>query len=97
MTPAMPQILYEIITMIASFIRLVGMAAVGVGMGYLALELLHKSQDWRFHMAFFLGLAGLLIAMVVFLAPGALGGFGIGFGVAIFIWGLPKKKKEKED
>jgi hypothetical protein len=46
MTPAMPQILYEIIDMIASFIRLVGMAAVGVGIGYLALDLLHKSQDW---------------------------------------------------
>jgi len=44
----------------------------------------------------FLGLAGLVIAMAVFLAPGALGAFGIGLGVAIFIWGMPKKKKEEE-
>jgi hypothetical protein len=52
-------------------------------------------------MAFFLGLAGLVIAMVVYLAAGALGAFGIGLGVAILIWGMPKKtmeqKEEKEE
>ena len=97
MSPAMPQIVFDIINLIASFIRLIGMAALGVGIGYLAIEMLHKTQDWRFQMAFFLGLAGLLIAMVMFLAPGALGGFGIGLGVAIFIWGIPKKKKEDQE
>ena len=96
MTPAIPQILYDIINMFASFIRLVGMAALGVGIGYLAVDLLHKAQDWPTQAIVFLGLVGLVIAMVVFLAWGALGGFGIGLGAAIFIWGTPKKKKEKE-
>ena len=44
-----------------------------------------------------LGLAGLVIAMVVFLAPGALGAFGLGFGAAIFIWAMPRKKKEEPE
>jgi hypothetical protein len=93
----MPSIVYEIINLLASILRLLGMAALGVGIGWLALDLLRKSQAWPLQMAFFLGLAGLVIAMVVFLAPGALGGFGIGIAVAIFVWGMPKKKKADEE
>ncbi len=78
-----------------AFIRLLGVAALGVGIGYLAVDLLRKAQGWPMQAVAFLGLAGLVIAMVVFLAPGALGAFGIGLGVAIFIWGMPKKKKEE--
>jgi hypothetical protein len=44
------------------------------------------------------GLAGLLIAMAVFTTGGALGAVAAGIGVAVLIWGLPKKaKEEKED
>ncbi len=92
----MPQIIFVIITIIASLIRLLGMAALGVAIGYLVVELLHKAQTWPMQVAIFLGLAGLVIALVVFLAPGALGGFGLGFGAAILIWAMPKKKKEEE-
>ena len=93
----MPQIVIDIINLIAALIRLLGMAAVGVGIGYLAVDMLHKVQTWPMQVAFFLSLAGLVIAMVVFLAPGALGGFGLGFGAAIFIWGMPRKKKEDQE
>jgi len=93
----MPDIVYEIIDVLASILRLVGMAAFGVGIGYLAVDLLRKSQAWPLQMAVFLGLAGLMIAMVVFLSWGALGAFGIGVAVAIFVWGMPKKKKEGEE
>ena len=93
----MPGIVYDIVNMFAAFIRMVGMAALGVGLGYLAVDLLRKVEGWPMQAIGFLGLAGLVIAMVVFLAPGALGGFAIGLGVAIFIWGIPKKKKEKEE
>jgi predicted permease len=97
MSTALPQVLYEIIDMIASFIRLLGMAALGVGLGYLAVDLLRKVESWPMQAVGFLGLAGLVIAMVVFLSPGALGAFGIGVGVAIFVWGIPKKKKEDQE
>jgi NhaP-type Na+/H+ or K+/H+ antiporter len=92
----MPQIVFDIINVIASLIRLLGVAALGVTIGYLAVDMFHKAQTWPMQVAVFLGLVGLVIAMVVFLAPGALGGFGLGFGAAIFIWAMPKKKKEEE-
>jgi membrane protein DedA with SNARE-associated domain len=93
----MPQIVFDIINLIAALIRLLGVAALGVAVGYVAVDMLHKAQTWPLQAAFFLGLAGLVIAMVVFLAPGALGGFGLGFAAAIFIWGMPRKKKEEQE
>ena len=92
----MPSVVYDIVDLLAALIRLLGMAVLGVGLGYLVVDLLHQTQDWHLQMAFFLGLAGLVIAMVVYLAPGALGGFAIGMGVAIFIWGMPNKQKEEQ-
>jgi len=93
----MPKIIFEIINLVAEFIRLLGMAALGVAIGYLAVDMLHKAQTWPLQMAFFLGLTGLVIAMVAFLTAGALGGFGLGFAAAIFIWGMPRKKKEEQE
>ena len=97
MSTALPQVLYEIIDIIASLIRLLGLAAVGVGFGYLAVDMLRKVEGWPMQAVGFLGLAGVVIAMVVFLSPGALGAFGIGLGVAIFLWGMPKKQKENQE
>jgi NhaP-type Na+/H+ or K+/H+ antiporter len=93
----MPAIVFDILNILASFVRLLGAAALGVGIGYLVLDLLRKAEGWPMQAVIFLGLIGLVIALVVFLAPAALGAFGIGFGAAIFIWGMPKKKKEAEE
>ena len=93
----MPAIVFDIINIIASLLRLLGAAALGVGIGYLFVDLYHKAQEWLMQAVLFLGLAGLVIAMAVFLAPGALGAFGLGFGAAIFLWAMPKKKKEEEE
>ncbi len=93
----MPNIVYQIVDLIASLIRFIGMTAFGLGIGWVVLDLLKKTQAWQVQIAVFLGLIGLVIAMASFL-PGALGGFAIGVAVAIFTWGLPKKKKnEGED
>ena len=93
----MPTIVFDIINLIGSLLRLLGVAALGIGIGYLVVDLYHKAQEWLMQAVLFLGLAGLVIAMAVFLAPGALGAFGLGFGAAIFMWGMPKKKKEEEE
>jgi hypothetical protein len=91
----MPPIVYEIIDLLASLIRFLGFAVFGLGIGYLAVDLLRKAS-WPLQMAVFLGLSGLAIALTVFTAVGALGAFVLGAGVAVLIWGLPKKPKEEE-
>ena len=97
MSTVIPQVIYEIINMIASLIRLLGMGVFGLAIGWLAVDLLHKAQTWPLQAVIFLGLAGLTIALVVFLAGGALGAFVIGVAVAIFLWGMPKKKKNEDE
>jgi hypothetical protein len=66
-------------------------------LGWMVLDLLKKLQIWQAQVAIFFGLLGLVIAMVVFSGWGAQGMFFIGFGVAIFLWGLPKKEKKEEE
>jgi Kef-type K+ transport system membrane component KefB len=92
----MPDIVYEIINLLASLVRFLGMVLLGVGLGWLALDLLRKSQAWQLQIAVYLGLVGLVVALANFTAWGALGAFCAGVGVAILIWGLPKKEKVKE-
>ena len=93
----MPTIVFDILNILGSGLRLIGMAAFGAAFGWLALDLLRKAQGWPMQAVVFLGLAGLTIAMAVFLGWGALGAYGIGLAVAIFIWGMPKKKEESEE
>lgn len=92
----MPSIVYDIIDLLASLLRFLGLAVFGLGFGWLALDLLKKSTLWQVQVAVFLGLAGVLIAMAVYTAWGALGAVAAGIGVAIIIWGLPKKPKEEK-
>jgi len=93
----MPSLVYEIIILLGQLLRLLGMAILGLGIGWLALDLFKKIQIWQGQVAIFLGLAGLIIAVTVFTSAGALGAFAIGVGVAIFLWGMPKKEKKEEE
>jgi hypothetical protein len=95
----MPPLVYEILDLLGALIRLLGMAVFGLGAGWLVLEIFHKGQQaWQLQLALFLGFCGLAIALAYFTTAGALGAFGIGIGVAMFIWGMPNpKKKEEED
>jgi membrane-bound ClpP family serine protease len=92
-----PEWLQITIEIIGSLIRLAGMLLAGLGFGWLVLEFFRKGQQaWQLQIAIFLGVAGLLIMMVHWSFPAALGGFGIGFGLAMLLWGLPKKPKEEK-
>ena len=92
----MPALVYEIIDLFASIIRFLGLAVFGLGFGLLANELLKKSEAWQLRIAVFLGLAGLVIGLAVFTSWGALGAVAAGIGVAVLLWGMPKKEKKEE-
>ncbi|MCX6035175.1 MAG: hypothetical protein NTV38_09395 [Chloroflexi bacterium] len=93
----MPSLVYEIIILLGQLLRLLGMAILGLGIGWLALDMFMKIQIWQGQVAIFLGLAGVIISVTVFTSAGALGAFAIGVGVAIFLWGMPKKEKKEEE
>ena len=93
----MPPIVDEILVLFSQIFRFIGMAVLGLGIGWLAVDLLKKIEAWQGQVAIFLGLAGLVIAMTVFSGWAALGAFAIGVGVAIFLWGMPKKQKKDEE
>ncbi|MFH2103583.1 MAG: hypothetical protein ABIJ39_09560 [Chloroflexota bacterium] len=93
----MPSVVYEILELLASLLRLFGMIVFGLGVGWFALEFLRKGQQaWQLQIAIFLGFIGLGIALAYFITPGALGGFALGAGFALLFWGLPKKKKDED-
>jgi NhaP-type Na+/H+ or K+/H+ antiporter len=91
------EIVNLILVLLSQFFRFVGMAILGLGIGWLALDLLKKVEAWQGQIAIFLGLAGLIIAMTIFTGWGALGAFAIGVGVALLMWGMPKKQKKDEE
>jgi ABC-type phosphate transport system permease subunit len=93
----MSPVVTDIINLLGQLLRLLGMVVLGLGFGWIALDLLKKIEPWQGQVAIFLGLAGLIIGMAVFTGPGALGGFAIGVGIAIFMWGMPKKNKPEEE
>jgi NhaP-type Na+/H+ or K+/H+ antiporter len=93
----MPPIVFDIINLLSAILRLIGMAVLGLTIGWLSLDLLRKAQAWQLQIAIFLGFIALAFAAMRFLAPAALGAFGIGVGVAIFLWGMPKKEKIEEE
>jgi NhaP-type Na+/H+ or K+/H+ antiporter len=93
----MPTIVGQILVLFSQLLRFLGMLVLGLGIGWLALDMLKKIEVWQGQVAIFLGLAGLIIAMTVYTGWGALGAFAIGVGVAILMWGMPKKEKKEEE
>jgi hypothetical protein len=91
------QVVDTILILLSQLIRFLGMGVLGICFGWLALDLLKKLELWQAKVAIFLGLAGLIIAMTIFAGWGAQGLFFIGFGLAIFLWGMPKKEKKEEE
>lgn len=91
------EVIYTILILLSQLLRFAGMAVLGLTIGWLVLDLFKKIQVWQGQVALFLGLSGLIIAMTVFTGWGAIGAFTIGLGVAVFLWGMPKKEKKIEE
>jgi hypothetical protein len=91
----MPDVLQTIINVLSQILRVIGLGVLGAGMGWLSLELIRK-EAWQVHIAVYLGLTGLVIALS-YVGAASLGAFAIGVAVAMFLWGVRKKKEAVEE
>jgi hypothetical protein len=80
----------EILQLIGVIVRALGALVFGVGVGWFTLQALEWNRDhWQFAVAAYLGLLG-TFALIGHWTSGAgtLGGFGLGAGLALLIWGM---------
>ena len=89
----MPPIVNEILILFSQLFRFLGLAVLGLGFGWLVVDLLKKMEAWQGQVAIFLGFAGLIIALTVFSGWAALGAFAISAGVAILVERLANKHR----
>jgi len=93
----MPPIVSEILNILASLVRLLGMLVLGYGVARFTLDMYRKGiQSWQVQAAIFLGFVGLVAALANYTTAASLGGFGLGAGIAL-VMGLTAKKEEKTE
>lgn len=82
-----------IVNIIAGLGKFFGMFIFGLGICWLLLDAYKKSEkSWQIQVTFLAGFFAFLIATAMY-TDVSLAGLGFGFGLAIFMWGMPKKPK----
>lgn len=79
--------------LLAGLAKFFGMFVFGLGLCWLMMDAYKKSEkSWQIQLTFVAGFFAFLIATAIYTQV-ALAGFGFGCGLAIFMWGMPKKPK----
>ncbi|NIS79981.1 MAG: hypothetical protein GTO14_07195 [Anaerolineales bacterium] len=80
--------LYDLMEVLGIILRAAGAMAFGLGVGWLAVQSV-RMKVWQYAVATMLGLLAAFVLIGRWVAsPGTLGGFGLGVGVALVIWGV---------
>ena len=89
------QILNIIAYVLVSIFKFAGTLVFGLGLGWFALDAYKKGmQVWQTQVAFWVVLGSVLIASLRY-SHLALAGLCLGLGIAVFLWGMPRKKKDQ--
>jgi hypothetical protein len=87
--------LYELMEILGILLRSVGAVAFGLGIGWLAIQAI-RMRTWQFAVASILGLLAAFVLVGRWIpSPGTLGGYGLGLGIAVVIWGVGRVPQEE--
>jgi len=79
---------YELMEILGLILRPFGALAFGLGAGWLAVQAVNM-KVWQFAVAAALGVSAVFVLIAYWLdSPGTLGGFGLGVGMAVVLWGI---------
>jgi hypothetical protein len=89
--------IYDLMELLGIILRALGAAAFGLGVGWYAVQSL-RVKSWELKVATILGLLAAFILMVRWDAsPGTLGGYALGVGSGMLIWGVGRLTPKDDD
>jgi hypothetical protein len=90
---------YDALQVIGFVLRALGAIVFGLGAGWLVVHALKsEAHNWQLAIAAILGLLGTFALVGHWVEGGAtLGGFGLGAGAGILLWGMGAGRKSEDD
>lgn len=89
----------QVLELLGYLLRVVGMIVFGLGAGWLASKIFRgEDAGWQLQVGVFLGLLG-AFALIGHWVPGggSVGGFGLGAGLGLLIWGMAGNRSKDDD
>jgi len=88
------QVVQNIVYVLLGLAKFFGFLVFGLGVGWLIVQAITSIQkSWQVEVTFLASVFALMIALARY-AHAGLSGMALGFGIAVFLWGLPQKVKK---
>jgi hypothetical protein len=89
--------IYDLMELLGIILRALGATAFGLGVGWFAAQTL-RVKSWELKVATILGMLAAFVLMGRWDAsPGTLGGYGLGVGTGLLIWGVGRFTPRDDD
>jgi hypothetical protein len=89
--------IYDLMELLGIILRALGAAAFGLGVGWFSVQTL-RGKSWELKVATVLGLLAAFVLIGRWVpSPGALGGYGLGVGTGLLIWGVGRLTPSDND